>query len=642
MDKTWRTIRRAVIILFWFAGIGLTLYIGVNVFGFIRNSSEHYSNFVLAIVFISGLIAIRNAIDERLRGETGPYFWARLAIAVAAMAIAVAGAGFIRLSAIRLETIQPFFDDFDVFMGLVFTVGVLLLTWIHWGPLLTGIVSLAILYFFFGHNIESVLFTHPEYTPAFVVNYLGLGVSQGFFWLAQLAADSIYFLILYAAILLGVGVLRMVIEVGKLSGRRISGGAAFPALIGSGIVASVMGQAVSNVVLTGRFTIPMMKRNGFHASMAGAIESVASTSGQIMPPILGLAAFIMASFLSRPYIDIALSAMIPALLFLSGVTIGVLVYSRRYKLPKLDEPADMALILRMLPAFVGSFAVVLTMLLLYYSPSFAGLVGIGVALFFCMFQGKYRPTWKSFVGSVEEGLVLVTLLSLLLIAIGPLGQVMITTNLSGRLGTVLLTVLPDTAIVLLIGAMIVSLVLGMGLPTPVAYVVVALAIVPFMQQLGIPALQAHLFVFYFAVFSTLTPPVAVSILAAAKLADAGFLQTAAHAMKLSLTTFIIPFAFVYNPELTSFPNVSWAVVPAVLEVVLIQWTVSVAAYGHMRRALGRLERCGFAAVSLLGFSAMVGDRILVDALFVGLLAAMVAWVWVFAPAKISPPVADER
>ncbi len=113
-------------------------------------------------------------------------------------------------------------------------------------------------------------------------------------------------------------------------------------------------------------------------------------------------------------------------------------------------------------------------------------------------------------------------------------------------------------------------------------------------------------------------------------------------MKLSLTTFIIPFAFVYNPELTSFPNVSWAVVPVVLEVALIQWTVSVAAYGHMRRALARLERCGFAAVSLLGFSAMVGDRILVDALFLGLLAAMVAWVWVFAPAKISPPVADER
>ena len=202
--------------------------------------------------------------------------------------------------------------------------------------------------------------------------------------------------------------------------------------------------------------------------------------------------------------------------------------------------------------------------------------------------------------------------------------------------------LPDTAIVLLIGGMIVSLVLGMGLPTPVAYVVVALAIVPFMQQLGIPPLQAHLFVFYFAVFSTLTPPVAVSVLAAAKLADAGFLHTAAHAMKLSLTTFIIPFAFVYNPELTAFPNVSWAVVPVVLEVVLIQWTVSVAAYGHMRRALGRLARCAFAAVSLLGFSAMLRDRLLLDGLFVGLVAAMVAWVWVFAPAKISPPVADER
>ena len=124
---------------------------------------------------------------------------------------------------------------------------------------------------------------HPEYDANFVMNNIGLGTTDGMFWLSRLAADHIYFLVIYAAILLGVGMLKMVIEIGKLTGNRVRGGAAFPAIIGSGIVASVMGQAVSNVVLTGRLTIPMMKSHGYRKEMAGAIEAVASTSGQIMP-----------------------------------------------------------------------------------------------------------------------------------------------------------------------------------------------------------------------------------------------------------------------------------------------------------------------------------------------------------------------
>jgi TRAP transporter 4TM/12TM fusion protein len=562
-----------------------------------------------------------------------------MATAVLSTAMATLGAGFIRLHAVRLEMAQPFFEPFDIQMGFVFTAGVLLLTWIHWGPLLTTIIAAAIVYFFYGHLIDNVLFAHPEYETNFVMNYVGLGTNQGFYWLAQVAADSIYFLIFYAAVLLGLGMLQMVIEVGKVSGRYITGGASFPALIGSGIVASVMGQAVSNVVLTGRFTIPMMKENGYRPTMAGAIEAVASTSGQIMPPILGLAGFIIASFLNLPYIDVALSALIPGLLFLSGVTIGVLIYARRFKLAKLAVQADRTLILRMLPAFLVSFIAVLTLLLNYKSPSFAGLVGIVVALVLCLFQGRYRPKFKAFLASVEDGLVLIALLSLLLIAIGPLGQVIMTTNLSGRLGVILVQMLPDTTIVLLLGAMVVSLIMGMGLPTPVAYVVVALALAPFIQELGVPALQAHFFVFYFAVFSTLTPPIAVSVLAAAKLSEAGFLGTALDAMKLAVTTFIIPFAFVYHPELMAFPNLTWSVVPPLILVLLLQWAVSVAAYGHFRRNLTMIERGAFTFVSLAGFAALVDEGHTYTFAFIALLALSVAWTWLTPARSAAAPQA---
>ena len=162
--------------------------------------------------------------------------------------------------------------------------------------------------------------------------------------------------------------------------------------------------------------------------------------------------------------------MIPALLYLVGVCIAVTIYARRFELPKLVEKVDTTRIKRLLPTFVISFGVVLYLLLGYRSPAIAGLWGIGLALIFAMFQGKFRPTTKQLYDAVQEGFYLVAILSLLLIAVGPLGQIMLTTNLSGRLGSALIQYLPDTQLILLLGAMVVSLILGMGLPTPVAYI----------------------------------------------------------------------------------------------------------------------------------------------------------------------------
>lgn len=634
---TWRKFRTAVDIPFVAIGLLLTVYIGFSAFGYVKNSSEHYSNFILGVCLMTGLLAIRNLCDEKLGLEqtasdagassgVKPLFWPRFALAVVALVMSAVGMGYVRLNAVHLETSQPFFTDTDMVFGWLMTISILILTFIHWGWLLTTVISISIAYFFFGYLIENPLFVTPKYDAKFIMNYIGLGTNQGFYYLAQVAADAVYFLIIYAAILLGVGMLDMVLEVGKLTGRKVSGGAAGPAVIGSGIVASIMGQAVSNVVLTGRLTIPMMKKHGYSGSMAGAIEATASTAGQIMPPILGLAAFIIASFLNRPYVDVALSAMLPGLLYMIGISIAIIVYAKRNELPKLVEKADTQMIRRLLPTFLVSFGVVLWLLLGYRSPSIAGLAGIVLALAMCLLQGKYRPTTKQLYAALEEGFYLVAILSLLLVAIGPLGQVMLTTNLSGRLGSVLVAYLPDTQLLLLVGAMVVSLILGMGLPTPVAYLIVALALVPFLQQIGVPPLQAHFFVFYFAVFSTLTPPVAVSVLAAAKLGEATFLRTAVDSMKIASTTFIIPFAFVASPELMSFPNMTWSVVPAFLEVVAIQGAVSIAAYGYFLRNLNWWERMVFLGIAFAGFFNMTLHESFYLYLGFIVFAAIAGWV----------------
>ena len=351
------------------------------------------------------------------------------------------------------------------------------------------------------------------------------------------------------------------------------------------------------MILTGRFTIPMMKKHGYTASMAGAIEAVASTAGQIMPPILGLAGFLIASLLNIPYITVAGAALIPALLFIAGVVISVSLYARRQGIPKLVEEFDRARVLRIAPTFVISFALVLTMLMLHYSPSIAGICGIVAALVLSLFQGKYRPTVKKVFGALEEGLVLVTLLSLLIIAIGPLGQTMITTNLSGRLGSVLVDILPDAPLLLLAGAMIISLLLGMGLPTPVAYVVTALAVVPFLQQLGFPAFQSHFFVFYFAVFSTLTLPIAVGVLAAAKLAGSRFIPTAMDAMKITIPVFLIPYAVMYNPELSMIEDWTWRTPLLCAALVVIQGGIAAGIFSRATGNPGQVYRASLLIVS---------------------------------------------
>ena len=619
-------IRSGLTYVFLALGTALTIYIGVSVFGLISNSKVFYATFVFMVMCMASLHAFKELLDQYIAGLVSNIWRIRFGIAIVGSIMAVGGSGYVRIHTLRLDAIHPFFETFDISIGVMFIAGVMLLNFLHWGWLLTSLIVIIILYFFFGYMVPYPILKLPEYDVGFVIHYLGLGVSEGMFWLARLAADKLYFLVIFAAILLGVGMLKMVIEVGKVTGKHVRGGAAFPAIIGSGIVASVMGQAVSNVVLTGRLTIPMMKSHGYRKDMAGAIEAVASTSGQIMPPILGLAGFIIALFLNVPYIEVALAALIPALLFLSGTTFGVITCASNERLEKMQDKVDYKAIWRMLPTFLASFTAVVILLVGYFSPAIAGIVGISIAVSLCLFQGRYRPKPREMYDAFLDGLIIVTLLSLLLVAIGPLAQTFLTTNLSNRLAIVLVQVLPDSKILLLVGTMVVSLFLGMGLPTPVAYVVVSLTLVPFLQQGGIEAILAHFFVFYFAVFSTLTPPVAVSALAAAKLSGGTFLGTAKDGMKLMLTTFIIPYGFIYHPELLSFPNVTWDVIPPVLLILCLQWTSSVVCYGYFIRDMTWTERWGFLAVTAAGFSYLINERFLELIAFVVLLAVMVGWV----------------
>jgi len=267
------------------------------------------------------------------------------------------------------------------------------------------------------------------------------------------------------------------------------------------------------------------------------------------------------------------------------------------------------------------------MLISYYSPSLEGLIGMVVALVLGLFQGRDRVRWRDIVPAFKDAIAMAAILSLLLIAIGPLGQAFLTTNLANRLGTIAILLLPDSQLMMLLGAAVLALILGLGLPTPVAYIVTALALVPFLQQLGIPALMAHFFVFYFAVYSALTPPVAVASLAAAKIADADLNETTWESQKLMLTTFVIPFAFVYYPSLMSFPNLAWEVLIPIITCLVLQWTVAITCYGYFLRDQTRSERWLWGGVSFLGYAALCGGGVVVSITFGALMMCLAAYVY---------------
>jgi TRAP transporter 4TM/12TM fusion protein len=621
----------AVLDRMFFAGAAaLSVYMAISTFVFLQPSPRHYATLIFALLLLSGLLALRNVLAEG-QAHRGLRFKIRLTLAGVVLVGGAWSVGYIGLNANRLQLEQPFLSERDVLVGAVFLAALLLANWFHWGGVLTSVIGVVILYFFLGHLIERpLLLKHPHYEVAFVMSYMGMNTTEGAFAYLADGVEKLYFLVIFAAVLIACGMTGLVTELGKAVGRYVRGGAAFPAIVGSALEGMVMGAAVTNVVMSGKLTIPMMKRHGFRSEFAAAVEVAASTAGHIIPPVMGLAAFIMAAFLNIPYTTVALLAVIPAFLYMVGVTIAVLVKSSADRLPKLHEPFDGALVCRLLPSFVVPVAIVVVLLLQFYSPSYAGLFGIAAALVLCLFQGRFRPRLAAFRTALHEGFEVTIQLCLLLVAIGPLAQTFVTTNLAGRASALLVHVVPDNALIILVGAMVLTLLLGMGLPTPAAYLLVALTLGHFLQQQGVKPIPAHFFIQYFAVFSAVTPPVALASLAGAKIAQAPFVGTSIESLKLVFPAFFVPFAFIYHPSLLAFPQVSWSLLVAVAGVILVQWNASVALYGFLRRPLGRGERGAFGLAGALGVVYLVRPSL--AWLGISIAVSGLALLWVLAGA----------
>ncbi|MEX0730195.1 MAG: TRAP transporter fused permease subunit [Aquisalimonadaceae bacterium] len=383
---------------------------------------------------------------------------------------------------------------------------------------------------------------------------------------------------------------------------RFRGGPGKAAIMASGLFGSISGAAVANVYATGTFTIPLMKRTGFRPHVAAGVEAVASSSGQLVPPIMGSAAFLIADFTRLQYLDVAKAAILPAFLFLFAVFVMVHLEAVRYRLPAMAADLvqkarrDIQLHVHMLLVLV----VVIALLVDHRTPFFAAYVGVIATIILAQIRVHTRFNFTGMINAFELGARRIApVAAALFIAALVVGTIELS-GLGLRFTSMLLAITGGQLFVTLLLVMVSCIILGMGLPTSAAYMIVALFGAPALIRLGIDPLAAHMFVFYYAIISAITPPVALASYAAATIADCPMQRAGWTSMKLGAAVYIVPFVFVYHPALLlrgDWTSAAIGLLTALVGVV----SLALAVQGYGMRKLVIIERllAGGAALLLL-------------------------------------------
>jgi TRAP transporter 4TM/12TM fusion protein len=434
-----------------------------------------------------------------------------------------------------------------------------------------------------------------------IATYLYLD-SSGIFGLPlDVAASVIVAFIFFGQALYAVGGDKFLTDIALVLMGRYRGGTAKVAVVSSTLFGTVSGSAVANVVVDGSITIPMMKKSGYPPHVAAAIEAVASNGGQIMPPVMGVAAFLMAEFLNISYGEVALAAAIPACLYYVALFAQIDLEAAKLGLvgmPQNEIPKFRDVIQRGWVFLIPLAVLVYTLMFAFWEPGKAGMAAVIATFLVGTLHKDTRPTVKSILDSIEAtGKILLDIVVVTALA----GLVIGAFQLSGltfKLALALVSIAGGSTLLLLILTAVVSIILGMSLPTTVVYIMLAVLVGPALVQVGIPPLAAHLFFFYFGMLSLITPPDCIATYAAASIARADFWKSGWTGMRLGIVAYIVPFVFVFHPALLfrGTPlEIGGAIVSATIGVIFL----SVGVVGYLYKRLGWFKRALMIAAGLL-------------------------------------------
>jgi len=545
--------------------------------------------FVFSMVF---LLALRNSKT---------LVWQILSLMFLIMGLGVTA--YVGFNLEHIQNLYGFPEPIDVFVGTVIVLLALIGTQLAWGWTLPIVAIVFVLYFMFGQFIPGALF-HKAFTYDYVINYLSIGLSGVYGNFLSISANQIFLFVVFGSLLSVMNVTDALNEIGKLAGRRLAGGPGQTAVISSSLVGMVSGASVANVAITGAFTIPYMKRVGYSGALAGGIEATASTGGQLMPPVMGAAAFLMAFFVGVPYSEVMLAGILPAILFYFAVMASVQYVSIKEGIRPPQDAPDIRLVLRGLPLFLIPLGIITTLLIMRMSPNIAAFWAILAASILSFFRAGPKPSVGEFAKALTDGAIVGAKIGISLCVVGLISQTLITTGLGSKIAGLVELFSNGNILVALFITMIVAIILGCGVPPVAAYSLVAIVVVPTLIKMGVPAISAHFFCFYFAIISAVTPPVALGALAASAISGANYFATSIKGFTLSIAGFIIPYLIVFNPIMNLRSDNMITTILSLIAIPIALLTMTMLIYGVQKVKLSSFERllALVAAVAMFAYS----------------------------------------
>ena len=508
----------------------------------------------------------------------------------------------------------------DKIMGLILIIIILDATRRTIGTGMAAVTLVFLLYMFFGNYLPGAL-GHSKYSFGRMISHMYIGSNGIFGTLLQMSCTYLALFTLLGAFLEACGASNAFINIALKATGKLQGGPALAAVIASCLFGMVNGSAVVNVVTTGTFTIPLMKSLGIQGHVAAAVEAAASTGGQLMPPVMGTGAFIMADMTGTPYSTIIAKAVIPALVYFIGIFAGVFFYVKRENIATVapESLPGTRTILKDL-YLLAPMVVVLILILMRYSPSFSAFWAIAVAVTLVLLTNIKTP--KKFVSGFSKALIDGSLnlssVATGLACAGIITGVVTLTGLGNKFVNLVIRISGGHPFLALLLVAVACLILGMGLPTSAAYVITANMAVPALAEMGLPTMACHLFVFYFAVIAPVTPPVAIAAYAGAGIADASANKAGYKSFVFALPAFAMPFMFVYNPLLLGEGDplrIVWAGLSAVIGAVAI----GACTQGYVVSRLSIVERVLLGAAAFL----MIASSLWTDLVGIVIIVAII-------------------
>jgi len=518
-------------------------------------------------------------------------------------------------------------STFNLFLGSTLVILLIEISRRTVGWVITTVVILFITYAFFGKYIPGHL-GHKGFSVQEVIYQIYLMKEGVTGMLLDVGSRILPLYIIFGSVLFTTGAGETFMKMAQIACGRIRGGAGQVAMASSAMFGTVSGSSVANVTATGVVTIPTMKKMGFSSELAGGVEATASTGGQIMPPLMGAGAFLMAEFLGIPYTTIMAAALIPAILYFTGVAAGVYAETGRQGLGKLS--------LELIPKLKEVFRLresvclfiplgILTYLLVRFAPAqvAAGWALVSVTLLYTFVGGNLN--WASIkdrvsrlaggysvgLGSLAMLIAMVTCIQVAIVCISLTGIAVKISNLIIDMGG-------NVPFLALLLAAVVSIILGMGMPTTAAYVIAVAVAAPPLIGLGFDPLATHLFVYYFAILSGLTPPVCVTVITASTISGGNWMKMAWISMRLAVAGFVLPFFFIYDQTLL-FDGPLWNIIMAGITGFIGIFFLEAGLMGMLLKPNTIIERLllilgGFLLLSVWSYGDLIGIALIVLAL----------------------------